>query len=271
MKMARHDDEYLKLVDEILTYGVQKDNRTDTGTIGLFAKEMRFDLSDNSIPLLTTKKMHTKSIIHELLWFLSGSTNVAELHKNKITIWDEWADDKGELGPIYGKQWRRWGRRGERQIDQIDQLIQLLKTDPNSRRMLVSAWNPEDIPKMALPPCHYSFQTWAHDERLSMLVNQRSCDMGLGVPFNIAQYSILLHMIAKIVDMKPGEFIWRGGDVHIYNNHIESLVDQLQREPFDSPTLELNDYVVYIDHFHYDDFSINGYQYHPTIKLDVAV
>ena len=260
-----HDLQYFKIVRHALT-GVEKTDRTGTGTRSVFAHEERFALTDGSIPLLTTKKMHTKSVIHELLWYLRGDTNTKYLNEHGVTIWDEWATLSGELGPIYGHQWRNC-----KGIDQIANVIQLLRTDPNSRRMLVSAWNVADLTYMALPPCHYSFQFWTADGKLSMIMNQRSCDVGLGVPYNIVQYSILLRMIAQVTGFVPGEFIWRGGDVHVYNNHVEQLTEQLKRDPHPSPILKLNPNAKEIDHFRYSDFEIVGYQSHPTIKMEVSV
>lgn len=287
-KAAHHDNAYLQMVDDVLRYGVQKGDRTGTGTLSTFGYQMRFNLSDGTIPLLTTKKMHTKSIIHELLWFLSGDTNIKYLHDNGVTIWDEWADENGNLGPVYGHQWRHWekhyfvpghavgyewepGGYEVTQIDQIERLVNQLRTNPNDRRMLVSAWNVSDLEDMQLPPCHYAFQCWVGDGQLSLLLNQRSCDVGLGVPFNIAQYGILLHMLAQVASLKPGRLIWNGGDVHIYNNHVEALQMQLLRSPYPSPRLVLNKNVTEINDFKFEDFSIVDYQSHPAVKMDVAV
>lgn len=288
MYHQKHDTTYLRMVQDILTWGVPKDDRTGTGTISYFGYQMRFDLSDGTIPLLTTKKMHTKSIIHELLWFLKGDTNIKYLNDNGVTIWDEWADENGDLGPVYGSQWRRWQQfqfvpahtegyewfpdnYKVQQIDQIAQLVHKLRTNPNDRRMLVSAWNVAEVPNMKLPPCHYAFQCWVGDGHLYLLLNQRSCDVGLGVPFNIAQYSILLHMLAQIADLEPGMLIWNGGDVHIYKNHIQPLQEQLVRNPYASPMLKLNSNVKEINEFKYNDFEILNYESHPAIKMDVAV
>jgi thymidylate synthase len=259
-----HDFQYFNIVKHALT-GVEKTDRTGTGTRSVFAHEERFALTDGTIPLLTTKKMHTKSVIHELLWYLRGDTNIKYLNDNGVTIWDEWANDDGDLGPVYGQQWRQWGG------DQIAKVITLLRTNPNSRRMLVSAWNASELKHMALPPCHYSFQFWTADGKLSMIMNQRSCDVGLGVPYNIVQYSILLRMIAQVTGFMPGEFIWRGGDVHIYKNHLGALVEQLSRDPHPSPILKLNPNVKEIDDFKYSDFEIVGYKSHPRIKMEVSV
>jgi len=283
---THHDFAYRDLVHEVIMNGIEKETRTGTNALSIFSYQMRFDLSDNTIPLLTTKRLHIKSIIHELLWTLSGDTNIKYLNDNGVTIWDEWADENGDLGPIYGKQWRNWtnyhtGPVGHEWafndprvgggIDQIARVIHKLRNDPNDRRLLVSAWNVNELEQMALPPCHYSFQFWVGDSRLSMMMNQRSCDVGLGVPYNIAQYSILLHMIAQVTALHPGEFIWNGGDVHIYVNHLDALREQLAREVYRSPKLQLNKSVGHIDGFKYDDFKIVDYEYHPTIKMDVSV
>jgi len=275
-----HDFQYFNIVKHALI-GVEKTDRTGTGTRSVFAHEERFALTDGTIPLLTTKKMHTRSIIYELLWYLRGDTNIEYLNDNGVTIWDEWADKKGDLGPVYGEQWRAWpvplagwsDVRGQLWggIDQIANVIEMLRTNPNSRRMLVSAWNVADLESMALPPCHYSFQFWTAEGKLSMIMNQRSCDVGLGVPYNIVQYSILLRMIAQVTGFVPGEFIWRGGDVHIYTNHIEQLTEQLKRDPHPSPVLKLNPNIKEIDDFKYSDFEIVGYQSHPRIKMEVSV
>lgn len=279
-----HDNEYLNLIRRILETGVQKGDRTGTGTISKFAEQLRFDLTDGSIPLLTTKKMHTKSIIHELLWFLDGDTNIKYLNDNGVRIWNEWADDDGDLGPIYGAQWRHWG--GEPSlfdgkqvggVDQIAQVINQLRNNPNDRRIIVSAWNVGEIEHMALPPCHAFFQFWSRevegsDKRaLSCHLYQRSCDTGLGVPFNVAQYSILVHMIAQVTNHFAEEFIWTGGDTHIYNNHIDQLTKQLEITPYPSPTLKINPEVKEIDDFKFEDFEVVGYESHPTIKMSVSV
>lgn len=281
MNPVYHDNQYLELVSHVLTHGVSKPDRTGTGTKSVFGKQMRFDLSDDTIPLLTTKKMHIRSIIYELLWYLQGTGNIKYLKDNKVSIWDEWADENDNLGPVYGVQWRGWpcfsqsGLKGK--IDQIAILINTLTINPDSRRMLINAWNVGDLDKMALPPCHYSFQFYTtlnpftKKRSLSCLVNQRSCDIGLGVPFNIVQYSILLRMIARVVDMTPGYLIWSGGDVHIYNNHISALEEQLTRNPYCSPTLEIARNVESIDDFRFEDFVISGYESHPTLKMEVSV
>lgn len=287
--MQYHDDIYLNLVEDVLSTGIYKGDRTGTGTISTFAREMRFNLSDGTIPLLTTKKMHTRSVIHELLWYLQGNTNIKYLNDNGVTIWDEWADENGELGPVYGKQWRRWDSFDAahidwapdkpicevkfKEIDQIADVIDKLRNNPNDRRMIVNAWNVGELDEMALPPCHYSFQFWVDPStsRLSCLLNQRSCDVGLGVPFNIVQYSILVHMIAKVSGYVPGEFIWRGGDVHIYTNHIDQLKEQITRVPYPSPKLILDNSIKEIDDFRFEHFQIDGYVSHPTIKMEVSV
>ncbi len=329
-----HDEQYLKLVEYVMKNGVRKPNRTGVDTVSVFGYQMRFDLRDGTIPMLTSKKMHTRSIIHEILWYLQGADNIKYLADNKVTIWDEWADENGYLGPVYGKQWREWPGKVKYSatppaagtpyykildhyvyqdaIDQIAELITRLKNNPNDRRMIVSAWNVADLPDMALPPCHYTFQcytrpmstkeriTWASkshyvydlfgvpedkiDEildgadvpkyELSLMLNQRSCDIGLGVPFNIVQYSILLRMIAEVVNMAPGEFVWNGGDAHIYVNHFEGLHEQLgnaQTGLHESPTFRFAREITSIDDFKYEDFVIDGYESWPSIKMEVAV
>lgn len=323
---AYHDTQYLDLVRHALKHGDRKPNRTGTDTIATFGYQMRFDLSDGTIPLLTTKKMFTRGVIHEILWYLQGADNIKYLADNNVHIWDEWARPDGSLGPVYGFQWRKWpsyelyGRAKNEDpdtyvlgsgIDQIAQLIHKLKTNPNDRRMIVSAWNVGQIDEMALPPCHYAFQCYArplssserarmflqrtgaypddlictpqedHEQlfdqvlvprhELSMLLNQRSCDIALGVPFNIVQYSILLRMIAHVVNMTPGTFIWNGGDVHIYENHVEGLNTQLERAPYPSPKLTFSRDVTSIDDYKFEDFIIEGYQSHEKIAFDVAV
>ena len=325
--MAMHDKQYLDLVQHVMDNGVYKGDRTGTGTYSVFGYTMRFDLRDGTIPMLTSKKMHTKSIIHEILWYLQGADNAKYLQDNGITIWDEWTDADGYLGPIYGKQWRLWtsnklceyettpdGRTtylvDTIHIDQIASLVDKLRNSPDDRRMIVSAWNVADLGEMRLPPCHYVFQCrtrpLSQRERvlyasrqysvydltnvpsteidvildnagvptreLSLMLNQRSCDVGLGVPFNIVQYSILLRMLAEVVNMAPGEFIWNGGDVHIYANHVEGLKEQLARPLlYQSPTLTFARPVESIDDFQYSDFVIQGYESHPKIPLPVAV
>lgn len=317
-----HDTQYLDLIKTVLNRGFEKTDRTGTGTLSTFAQQMRFDLRDGTIPLLTTKKMFTRGVIHEILWYLQGDGNINYLKENNVTIWDEWADADGNLGPVYGVQWRNcptyqldtvaseafghdvWSVG---YIDQISELINKLKTNPDDRRLLVSAWNVGQLSEMALPPCHYAFQCYtrkltpferAHlfgrivnqaimsvtpelveqmdaanvpTHELSMMLNQRSCDVGLGVPFNIVQYSIILRMIAEVTNMVAGDFIWSGGDVHIYKNHVDQLTEQQTREPYPSPTLSFARKVESIDDFKYDDFIISGYQSHSRIIMDVAV
>jgi len=305
MTIKTHDEEYIGLVKYILDEGIQKSDRTGTGTISLPFQQMRFDLSDNSIPLLTTKKMHTRSIIYEILWYLRGDTNTKYLNDNGVRIWNDWADENGDLGPIYGKQWRDWDG-----VDQIARVIDQLKNNPDDRRIIVNAWNVGELEEMALPPCHAMFQFWSaelsleqreewlvaskkpqqydcpmtdegkherydrHDvprRQLRCHLYQRSCDVGLGVPFNIVQYSILTHMIAKVTNHVATEFVWTGGDVHIYNNHIEQLNEQITRTYFPSPTLKLERDIESIDDFTYEDFVIEDYDCHPIIKMPVAV
>lgn len=294
------DQTYLNLVKNILDNGTQKTDRTGTGTISLPFQQMRFDLTDNKIPLLTTKKMFTKGIIHEILWYLMGSTNIKYLVDNGVHIWDEWADASGDLGPVYGAQWRKWPSYHldidnnptteelaewddidqddyyptyfQDEIDQVDDVVRKLRTNPTDRRIIISAWNVADIPKMRLPPCHALFQFWSNGRgELSCHLYQRSCDVGLGVPFNIVQYSILTHMFAHVTGHVAKEFVWTGGDVHIYNNHKNALTQQLLLQPYNSPTLTLNPAVKEIDNFKFEDFQIVGYQYHPAIKMEVSV
>ena len=262
--------QYLDLVRHVLDHGVTKEDRTGTGTLALFGQQMRFDLAEG-FPCLTTKKLHLRSIIHELLWFLQGSTNLAYLHQHKVTIWDEWADENGDLGPVYGHQWRSWTATDGRQIDQITQLVEQLKTNPNSRRLLVNAWNVGEIDQMALPPCHCLFQFFVADGRLSCQLYQRSCDVGLGVPFNIASYSLLTMMLAQVCNLLPGEFVWTGGDVHIYRNHIDALNQQLKRNPRPLPQMLIRNRNQDIDAFHYDDFKLNNYTPYPSIAMPIAV
>jgi thymidylate synthase len=262
--------QYQELLQRILDTGVKKEDRTGTGTLSVFAHQMRFNLQDG-FPLLTTKKLHTRSIIHELLWFLKGDTNTAYLHDNKVTIWDEWADENGDLGPIYGKQWRAWEAKDGREIDQIGELIDQIKKTPDSRRLLVSAWNVGDLDKMALPPCHIIFQFYVANNRLSCQLYQRSADVFLGVPFNIASYALLTHMIAQVCGLGVGEFIHTTGDTHLYLNHIEQARLQLTRTPYKLPTLRLNPSVKEIGDFKYEDISIENYNSHPHIKGEVAV
>lgn len=262
--------QYQELLQRILDTGVRKEDRTGTGTLSVFAHQMRFNLQEG-FPLLTTKKLHTKSIIHELLWFLKGDTNTAYLHDNKVTIWDEWADENGDLGPIYGKQWRAWEAKDGRVIDQIGELIEQIKKTPDSRRLLVSAWNVGDLDKMALPPCHIIFQFYVANNRLSCQLYQRSADVFLGVPFNIASYALLTHMIAQVCGLDVGEFIHTTGDTHLYLNHIEQAKLQLTRTPYKLPTLKLNESITDINDFKYEDIAIENYESHPHIKASVAV
>ncbi|MBQ5996604.1 MAG: thymidylate synthase [Bacteroidales bacterium] len=261
---------YLQLLDHILTHGVRKADRTGTGTLSIFGYQKRFDLSDG-FPLLTTKKLHTRSIFHELLWFLKGSTSLAYLHENKVSIWDEWADKDGNLGPIYGYQWRSWPAPDGRHIDQIQQVIDSIQNDPDSRRHIVSAWNVGQIDQMALPPCHILFQFYVAEGKLSCQLYQRSCDTFLGVPFNIASYALLLSMMAQVCHLQPGTFIHTMGDAHIYLNHIEQCKEQLRRQPRPLPTLRLNPDVQSLFDFKYEDIAIEGYDPHPHIAGAVAV
>lgn len=262
--------QYQELLQRILDTGVKKEDRTGTGTLSVFAHQMRFNLQDG-FPLLTTKKLHTRSIIHELLWFLKGDTNTAYLHDNKVSIWDEWADENGDLGPIYGKQWRAWEAKDGRVIDQIGELIEQIKKTPDSRRLLVSAWNVGDLDKMALPPCHIIFQFYVAHNRLSCQLYQRSADVFLGVPFNIASYALLTHMIAQVCGLGVGEFIHTTGDTHLYLNHIEQAKLQLTRTPYKLPTLKLNESITDINDFKYEDIAIENYESHPHIKASVAI
>lgn len=260
---------YLNFLSSILENGVKKGDRTGTGTISTFGAQMRFDLSEG-FPLVTTKKIHLKSIVHELIWFLSGDTNVKYLQDNGVRIWNEWADEKGDLGPVYGKQWRRWEATDGSVIDQISDVIERIKTDPNSRRLLVNAWNVGEVNNMALPPCHLLFQFYVSNNKLSCQLYQRSADAFLGVPFNIAEYALLTHMMAQQCGLEVGEFIWTGGDCHIYSNHLEQVETQLQRKPYALPTLELNPRDSIFDYC-FDDINIVGYEHHETIKAAVAV
>jgi len=250
--------------------GVERGDRTGTGTLSLFGHQMRFDLA-RGFPLLTTKKLHLKSIVHELLWFLKGDTNIAYLKANGVSIWDEWADANGDLGPVYGAQWRSWPTRDGGAIDQIADVQRALKTDPNSRRHIVTAWSPADLPRMALAPCHCLFQFYVAEGRLSCQLYQRSADVFLGVPFNIASYALLTMMMAQVTGLKPGDFVHTFGDVHLYLNHIEQAEEQLKREPRQLPTMALNPAVRSIFDFAYEDFTLSGYQPHPAIKAPIAV
>lgn len=262
--------QYLQLLQHILDNGVQKNDRTGTGTVSSFGYQMRFNLHDG-FPLVTTKKVHLKSIIHELLWFLRGETNIAYLKEHGVKIWDEWADETGELGPVYGKQWRSWDGKDGIIIDQITDVINQIKKNPDSRRLIVNAWNVADLPKMALMPCHTMFQFYVANGKLSCQLYQRSADVFLGVPFNIASYALLTMMIAQVCDLEPGEFIHTFGDVHIYTNHLEQVQLQLSRKPFSLPTMKLNPAIKKIFDFTFDDFTLEDYQSHPAIKAPVAV
>lgn len=261
---------YLDLLQHILDKGVHKSDRTGTGTISCFGYQMRFDLS-NGFPLVTTKKLHVKSIIHELLWFLKGSTNIAYLKENGVSIWNEWADENGDLGPVYGKQWRSWEGADGQTVDQITEVIAQIKKNPDSRRLIVSAWNVADLPDMALMPCHALFQFYVADGKLSCQLYQRSADVFLGVPFNIASYALLTMMVAQVCGLEPGEFIHSFGDVHIYNNHLEQVELQLSRKPLPLPKMKLNPAVKNIFDFAFEDFQLENYQFHPAIKAPVAV
>ena len=261
--------QYLALLADILENGVQRGDRTGTGTLGVFGRQIRFDLA-KGFPVLTTKKLHLRSIFIELLWFLKGDTNVRYLQENKVRIWDEWADENGDLGPVYGKQWRSWAAPDGRVIDQIANLVENLKTNPNSRRHIVSAWNPADVDDMALPPCHCLFQFFVADGKLSCQLYQRSADVFLGVPFNIASYALLTLMVAKVVGLEPGEFVHTFGDAHLYLNHLDQAREQLTREPYPFPTLKIADKRDLFG-FEYEDFTLEGYQAHPHIKAEVSV
>lgn len=262
--------QYLELMRHVKQHGVRKEDRTGTGTLSVFGHQMRFDLAAG-FPLVTTKKLHLRSIIHELLWFLKGDTNVQYLRDNGVSIWDEWADADGELGPVYGYQWRSWPAPDGRHIDQISQVIEQIKKNPDSRRLIVSAWNVADIERMALPPCHAFFQFYVAEGRLSCQLYQRSADIFLGVPFNIASYALLTLMIAQVTGLKPGEFVHTLGDAHLYLNHLEQTELQLSRTPYALPRLQLNPAVRSIFDFRYEDFELLDYQSHPAIKAPVAV
>ena len=262
--------EYLNLMQKVLDDGSHKDDRTGTGTTSVFGHQMRFDLS-KGFPLVTTKKCHMKSIIHELLWFLKGSGNISYLSENGVRIWNEWADDSGDLGPVYGVQWRSWIGADGKTHDQIAEVIEQIKTNPNSRRLIVNAWNVGDIEKMALPPCHMFFQFYVADGKLSCQLYQRSADIFLGVPFNIASYALLTHMIAQVCDLEVGDFVHTLGDAHIYDNHQEQVKLQLTREPFDLPKIKINPDIKNIDDFKFEDFELINYEAHPHIKGKVAI
>lgn len=262
--------QYLDLLDRILTEGHKKTDRTGTGTLSVFGNQMRFNLEDG-FPLLTTKKLHLKSIIYELLWFLRGDTNVRWLQEHGVRIWNEWADENGELGPVYGHQWRSWPDYNGGTIDQIQNVIDLIKNHPDSRRMMVSAWNPAEVEQMALPPCHCLFQFYVADDRLSLQLYQRSADTFLGVPFNIASYALLLEMMAQVTGLKPGEFVYTTGDTHLYLNHLEQARLQLTRTPRPLPTMKINPDVKNLFDFKYEDFELEGYNPYDHIKAEVSV
>jgi thymidylate synthase len=262
--------QYLDLLDHVLKTGVEKKDRTGTGTISVFGYQMRFNLGEG-FPAITTKKLHLKSIMHELLWFISGGTNIKYLTDNGVKIWNEWADKDGNLGPVYGSQWRSWPAAGGRKIDQLANVIESIKKSPDSRRHIVNAWNAGELDKMALPPCHILFQFYVAGDRLSCQLYQRSCDIFLGVPFNIASYALLTMMVAQVTGFKPGEFIHTLGDAHIYLNHIEQVKLQLTREPYPLPKMIINPEVDDIFKFRFEDFSLTGYKAHPHIKGDISI
>ena len=261
---------YEDLLRDVLAHGSQKSDRTGTGTRSVFGRQLRFDLAEG-FPLVTTKSVHLKSVVHELLWFLRGDSNVRYLRENGVTIWDEWASPEGELGPVYGVQWRSWPTPDGGHIDQITELMQNLRSNPDSRRHIVSAWNVADIPQMALAPCHAFFQFYVADGKLSCQLYQRSADLFLGVPFNIASYALLTHMVAHQLDLEPGDFVWTGGDCHIYDNHVDQVREQLSRQPFPAPRLAITRHPDSIFDYRFDDFEVVGYQHHPAIKAAVAV
>ncbi|MBL8266711.1 thymidylate synthase [Steroidobacter sp.] len=263
-------NQYLQLLRHIREHGVQKTDRTGTGTLSVFGYQARFDLAQG-FPLVTTKKLHLKSIVYELLWFLKGDTNVKYLQDHGVSIWDEWADERGELGPIYGKQWRSWPGPDGKTIDQISRTLDLIRRNPDSRRIIVNAWNVGELEQMSLTPCHALFQFWVAGGKLSCQLYQRSADVFLGVPFNIASYALLTHMFAQQCDLEPGEFIWTGGDCHLYSNHLDQADEQLRREPFPLPTLAIQRKPPSIFEYEYQDFQILNYQAHPSIKAPIAV
>jgi thymidylate synthase len=263
-------NQYLQLLRHIREQGVRKTDRTGTGTLSVFGYQARFDLAQG-FPLLTTKKLHLKSIVYELLWFLKGDTNVKYLRDHGVSIWDEWADENGELGPIYGKQWRSWAAPDGKSIDQISRTIDLIRRNPDSRRIIVNAWNVGELEQMSLTPCHAMFQFWVGDGKLSCQLYQRSADVFLGVPFNIASYALLTHMFAQQCDLQPGEFIWTGGDCHLYLNHLEQADEQLKRTPYPLPKLAIKRKPPSIFEYEYEDFQILDYQAHPSIKAQIAV
>jgi thymidylate synthase len=261
---------YLDLMQHVLEHGTHKEDRTGVGTLSVFGYQMRLDLAAG-FPAVTTKKLHLRSIIHELLWFLQGDTNIRYLHENGVTIWDEWADEEGNLGPVYGYQWRSWPAAGGRTIDQMSQVVESLRTNPDSRRHIVSAWNPADVDRMALPPCHTLFQFYVANGRLSCQLYQRSADIFLGVPFNIASYALLTTMVAQVTGYQPGDFVHTFGDAHLYCNHLDQARLQLAREPLPLPEMKLNPDVTDLFSFHYEDFQLVNYQSHPPIKAPIAV
>lgn len=261
---------YLDLLQDVLEHGTAKEDRTGTGTLSVFGRQLRFDLSQG-FPLVTTKRIHLKSVVHELLWFLKGDTNIAYLKENNVRIWDEWADENGDLGPVYGSQWRSWEAPDGRKIDQIANVIEAIKNNPDSRRHLVSAWNVAEVDEMKLPPCHFVFQFYVADGKLSCMLTMRSVDTFLGLPFNIASYALLTHMVAQQCGLEVGEFIWSGGDVHIYSNHLEQVKTQLTRDPYELPKLVIKRKPDSIFDYVYEDFEFVGYEHHPTIKATVAV
>ena len=262
--------QYIDLLRRVLDEGAQKSDRTGTGTLSVFGHQMRFDLADG-FPLVTTKKLHVKSIVHELLWFLAGDTNIHYLKENGVNIWDQWADESGDLGPVYGKQWRSWAAPDGRVIDQISDVVAAISKNPDSRRLIVSAWNVGDLPRMALPPCHLLFQFYVAEGRLSCQLYQRSADVFLGVPFNIASYALLTMMVAQATDLEPGDFVHTLGDAHLYDNHLEQARLQLAREPRPLPVMRLNPEVKDLFEFEFDDFRLESYDPHPHIKAPVAV
>jgi thymidylate synthase len=262
--------QYLDLMRDVLDHGVRKTDRTGTGTLSVFGRQMRFDLGEG-FPLVTTKKLHLKSIVHELIWFLSGDTNIRYLKANGVTIWDEWADENGDLGPVYGAEWRSWPAGNGETIDQIKQVVDGIKRNPDSRRLIVTAWNPADVDKQALPPCHCMFQFYVANGKLSCQMYQRSADIFLGVPFNIASYALLTMMMAQVTGLKPGEFVHTLGDAHLYSNHLEQARLQLSRSPKALPSMRINPEVGSIFDFVYEDFVLEGYEPHPHIKAEVAV
>ena len=262
--------QYLDLMRDILEKGTRKADRTGTGTLSVFGRQMHFDLQEG-FPLVTTKRLHIKSIVYELLWFLRGDTNIKYLNDHGVTIWDEWADERGELGPVYGSQWRSWPAPNGEHIDQITRVVQQIKEKPDSRRHMVTAWNPAEVDKMALPPCHAMFQFYVAEGRLSCQLYQRSADYFLGVPFNIASYALLTHMVAQQCDLQPGTFVWTGGDVHLYLNHLDQVNLQLSRTPFELPRLEIARKPPSLFEYTFEDFQIVNYQSHPSIKAPIAV